>query len=179
MRNTLFVLALCILAIVLGLFLFFYNPKDLTGQRTGEQSAQIASAPISATQVSFVALESGSYAQEGPAERTNIAARDEAAFAQLWRMAHGAQELAMPEIDFSSEYVVGVFAGEQPSGGYMVEVQEITDLGDTRTFRIAITAPGAGCAVTQALTSPYQLVRVPASAHYLQAIDTTTASDCE
>lgn len=178
MRNTLFILALCILAIVLGLFLFLYNPQDLTGQQGGDQIAQVASAPVSATQVSFLELEQGDYAQE-VTERTNVAARDQDAFDRLWQMAHGAQELAMPEIDFSKEYVVGVFLGERASGGHVIEVQEVTDLGDTRTFRIAITEPGAGCVVTQAITSPYQLIRVPVSMHYLQAVDTATVSACE
>ncbi len=72
-----------------------------------------------------------------------------------------------------------MFAGQQPTGGYTIEVQEVADFGDTRTFSVALTAPGAGCVVTDALTSPYQIIRVPVGTHYLRAVDTSVASDCE
>lgn len=180
MRNTFFILALCVMAILVGIFLFLYNPKDLTGQQgIGDQSAQVATASIAATPVSFTLLESGSRAQEGPTTRKNIAARDAEAFTTLWKMAHGGQEMAMPEIDFSNEYVIGVFAGEKSSGGHAIAVEKVTDLGDTRTVAVTLGAPGPGCVTTQALTSPYQLIRVPVSTHYLRAVDTLTTTSCQ
>lgn len=178
MRNTLLVLALCIIAILLGLFLFFYNPQDLTGQQGSDQSAQVATAPLTATSVSFTVLETGGNAQEAE-ERKNIAARDQESFDRLWKMAHGAQELAAPEIDFSKEYVVGVFAGRKPSGGYAIAVADIQDLGDVRTIAITMTVPGAACVVTDALTAPYQLIRVPVSMHYLKAVEMVVTNPCE
>ena len=178
MRNTLFVLALCIVAILLGLFLFFYNPKDLTGQKGGDQSAQVATASLTATPVAFVVLETGGNAQDAE-ERKNIAARDQESFDRLWKMAHGAQEIAAPEIDFSKEYVVGVFAGRKPSGGHAIAVTDIQDLGDERTITVALTVPGSGCVVTDMLTTPYQLIRVPVSMHYLRAVDATVTTPCE
>lgn len=180
MRNTLFILALCILAIFVGAFLFLHNPKDLTGQDgRGGQSAQIATAPVTTTPVSFTELEVGTYAQEGPTERKNIAARDTESFERLWKMAHGNQKIATPTIDFSKEYVIGVFAGPQSSGGHAIAVQQVTDLGDTRTVAVTFTTPGAGCVATEALTAPYQLIRVPVSTHYLRAVDTLVTSSCE
>ena len=176
MRNTLFVLALCVAAILVGALLFFYNPKDLTG--ITDQSAQVVNAPIAATSVTYAVLESGEYAQE-VTERTNVAARDAESFARLWKMAHGDTQLAFPAIDFTQEYVIGVFAGEKSSGGNMIEVTDVSDLGDTRTFSITLTAPGEGCLTSQAITSPYQFIRVPVSTHYLKAVDTTVTTSCE
>lgn len=178
MRNTLFVLALCIIAILLGLFLFFYNPKDLTGQQGSDQSAQVATASLTATPIAFAVLETGGTAQEAEA-RKNIAARDQESFDRLWRMVHGAQELAAPEIDFSKEYVIGVFAGRKQTGGYAIEITDIQDQGDQRAIAVTLTAPGPDCVVTDALTSPYQLVRVPVSANYLKAVDTVVTTTCE
>ena len=178
MRNTLFVLALCIVAILVGLFLFFYNPKDLTGRQAGDQSAQVATAPLTATPVTFSVLEVGGNAQEAD-ERKNVAARDQESFERVWKMAHGAQEMAMPTMDFSKEYVVGVFAGQKSSGGYAIAVTGVEDMGDERTISVTITAPGENCMVTQALTAPYQLIRVPVSAHSLKASDTVVTTACE
>lgn len=178
MRNTLFILALCIIAMLLGLFLFFYNPKDITGQQGSDQSAQVATASLTATPVTFTVLETGGNAQEGE-ERKNIAARDQESFDRLWKMAHGAQELAAPEIDFSKEYVIGVFAGRKSSGGYSITVTDIQDQGDDRTVAVTLTVPDTACVVTDALTSPYQLIRVPVSMHYLKAVDTTVTTSCE
>lgn len=178
MRNTLFVLALCIVAILLGLFLFLYNPKALTGKPGNDQSAQVATASLSATPVAFTVLEAGGNAQEAE-ERKNVAARDQESFDRLWKMAHGAEELAAPTIDFSKEYVIGVFAGRKPTGGYAIEVTDVQDLGDERTLTVTVTSPGETCVVTDALTSPYQLIRVPVSTHFLKAVDTAVTNACE
>lgn len=179
MKNTVVIFVLCVAALLLGLFLFFYNPKDLTGNGAKtDQSAQVATAPVTETAVSFTVVDSGSFAQEVN-ERKNVAVRDEAALARLWKMVHGDQEIAPPTLDFSKEYMIGVFAGEKSTGGYMIEVMNMTDLGDMRTLSITLTVPGENCAVSQAFTSPYQLIRVPVNMHYLKAIDTTVTSDCD
>jgi hypothetical protein len=179
MRNTLFILALCVVAILLGLFLFFYNPKDLTGQKGTDQSAQVGTATVTVTPVVFTVLETGGNALEGDGDRKNIAARDQESFDRVWKMAHGAQEIAAPEIDFSKEYIVAVFAGQKPSGGHAIAVTKVEDVGDERVITVTLTAPGANCVVTDMLTSPYQLIRVPASMHYLKAVDTTVTTPCE
>lgn len=178
MRNTLLVLALCLIAIAVGLFLFFYNPKDLTGEQGGDQSAQVATASLTATPVNFTVLAEGGTALDA-GERKNVAARDQKSFDRVWKMVHGEQEIASPSIDFTKEYVVGVFAGEKSSGGHAIAVTGIQDLGDTRTLSVTLTAPGEGCMNTQALTAPYQLIRVPLSTNYLKAIDTVVTTPCE
>lgn len=178
MKNTLLVFVICIAAILVGAFLFFYNPKDLTGRDAADQSANVSTAPVAEVQVAFTVLETGQQAVE-VAERKNVAARDAASFQRLWTMAHGGQEMAAPEVDFTKEYVIGVFAGEKTTGGHMIEVLSVTDFGDQRTLSVTQTAPGEGCAVSQAFTSPYQLIRVPVSTNYLRAVDTAVESPCQ
>jgi hypothetical protein len=173
MRNTLIILALCVLAIAVGAYLFLHAPKDLSGTNTDQAAAGTAS--VQEASVSFVVIEAGSNAMTDT--RKNVAARDEASLARLWQMAHG-DGSAPPAIDFDTEYVIGVFAGQKSSGGHTIEVQSVSDLGDTRTLTVAITSPGPTCIVTQAFTSPYQLIRVPVSMHYLRAEDTSVVSDC-
>ncbi|HYF29283.1 MAG TPA: protease complex subunit PrcB family protein [Candidatus Paceibacterota bacterium] len=176
MRHSIIVLVLCILAILVGAYLFYTNTQGL-GADTLEQSAQVANAPVESMPVAFTVIESGTSASDVTV-RKNVAARDQEAYLRLYALARGGQELAPPPVDFNTEYVIGVFAGEKPTGGHMIEVTSIRDLGDTRTLSVTETVPGASCVVTQAFTAPYQLIRVPVSMHYLKAVDTRVASDC-
>ncbi|MES2995170.1 MAG: protease complex subunit PrcB family protein [Patescibacteria group bacterium] len=179
MRNTLVVLALCVVAIVLGAYFYFYAPDSATGTPTSfeNQVASVPSAPDIETDVTFSVLDSGANASD-MAERKNYAARDQESFLRVWKLAHGDDKMAVPSIDFSKEYVIGVFAGTKSSGGHVIEVTKVTDAGDTRTVSISQMEPGAGCTVTDALTQPYQLIRVPISMRYLEAVDTVTKIPC-
>ena len=176
MRNILLALALCLIAIIAGAYLFFGSSRDLTG--VTDQTAQVANAPITNVSVPFTVIDAGGYAQK-VTERKNVAVRDEEAYTELWEMVRGAQDTAPPAVDFDTEYVIGVFAGEKSSGGHTIEVLNVTDEDLTRTLSVAITAPGAGCMVTQAITSPYQLIRVPVSMNAHVAQDTQVESPCE
>lgn len=69
-----------------------------------------------------------------------------------------------PEIDFGKTSVIVVFAGEKPTGGYKLEVRSVTRTSDGKTLIVDVLekAPGKGAIVTQAFTSPYQAIGVPA-----------------
>ncbi len=64
------------------------------------------------------------------------------------------------KVDFSSRRVVLLSLGGRPTGGYSIAVDKIEDYGDFIKASIVIKKPGSNCAVTQALTSPYQFVEV-------------------
>jgi hypothetical protein len=73
----------------------------------------------------------------------------------------------VPQVDFTRYSVVAVFAGEQPTGGYSVEILNVEN-GSSKTKEqgaIAITVrhrqPKAGEFVTEALTYPYHMIRIP------------------
>lgn len=69
---------------------------------------------------------------------------------------------APPEVDFSTEWVIFYAAGTQRSGGYRADVRSIAANGDTLNVVTLLFQPGAGCAVTDALTTPHVLVKFPA-----------------
>lgn len=56
--------------------------------------------------------------------------------------------------------VMAIFLGERPSGGYSVEVTEITYNGNRTRIVVKETKPGENDIVTMALTYPYALVRL-------------------
>jgi hypothetical protein len=65
-------------------------------------------------------------------------------------------------VDFSREWVIFYAAGTKPTGGYDPGVLALLRSGGTLIAITQLVSPGAGCAVTQALTSPHVLVRFPA-----------------
>lgn len=69
-------------------------------------------------------------------------------------------------LDFNDEWLAVYSAGIRPTGGYEAEIQRVrlSDSGMTVKVTSSLTSPGAGCAVTDALTKPVAIVRFPAQA---------------
>lgn len=76
---------------------------------------------------------------------------------------------AVPQVDFTRYSVVAVFAGAKPTGGYSVEIlnAETKDSQTKDRSSIVITVqyrqPEAEAFVTEALTYPYHIIRIPKS----------------
>jgi hypothetical protein len=71
----------------------------------------------------------------------------------------------VPRMDFTRHSVVAVFAGEQPTGGYSVEILSAETSGSQTQVQLRITVqhrqPSAGDFVIEALTYPYHMIRIP------------------
>ncbi len=71
----------------------------------------------------------------------------------------------VPQVDFTRYSVVAVFAGEKPTSGYSVEILSVETSGSQTKEQLAITVqyrqPEAGDFVTEALTYPYHIIRIP------------------
>ena len=72
---------------------------------------------------------------------------------------------AAPAVDFRSETVVAIFAGQKPTGGYSVRVEKVTDESTAgqpsrATVHHQVIAPPAGAMLIQVLTYPYVVIRV-------------------
>ncbi len=178
MRHMLIVLVICLAAIVVGAALYFYGPSQLreTQVLTGTEASALGA--DQAASVSFTVLAEGTNAS-GVSERKNYAVYSEEDFTRLWTMAYGTDTSAMPSIDFDTQYVIGVFAGEKPTGGHTIEVASITDASSIRTVSMALTRPGEDCMTSEALTSPFQLIAVPVSDRELARTETEIVASCQ
>lgn len=127
--------------------------------------------------VSFRVLDTGTHAAD-VSLRKNYAAYSQADIVRLWELAHGTDGAKLPMVDVSKEYVVGVFAGQKPTGGHSVSVASIVDNENVRTVFVTLTKPGEGCMVTEALTNPYQIIAVPFSDASLTHKDTEVVTAC-
>ena len=101
----------------------------------------------------------GTQATGGAAPRVELAP----AAAQVenrWRRAYGAMLTPPPRpaVDFGREGVAAVFLGTQASGGYGVEVHNVTLEGREAFLDVAVTEPAHGGLTTQALTNPWVMV---------------------
>jgi len=68
---------------------------------------------------------------------------------------------AFKDIDWSKDQIVVVFGGEQPSGGYGVEVKKINKLDVQRLeIEAQLIRPRPNTIVTQALTTPYIMIKM-------------------
>jgi len=80
----------------------------------------------------------------------------------LWQRAYGSQLTVppVPSLDFRRETVVALFLGTKPSGGYGVEVRAVREEEGDLYVDVTLTEPPAGAITTQALTSPWLIIRV-------------------
>jgi len=101
--------------------------------------------------------------QNARAEEPSVGVvRNAAAFASLWASV-AAPGAARPEIDFSKEAVVAAFMGRKNTGGFSIELAGAVSLADgSVVVRLRNLAPKPGMMVTQALTSPFLVLAVPA-----------------
>lgn len=111
--------------------------------------------------VPFTTIAQGTSSGITTATRTVI--RDQGAWARLWteHTARLTPAPPPPPVDFSREMVVGVFAEEQRTGGFEIEIQQIKQGPEGITVQYRERGPSPGALVTQAFTQPYHIVRLP------------------
>jgi len=102
--------------------------------------------------------------QNARAEEPSVSVvRNAAAFSSLWASV-AAPGAAKPEIDFSKEAVVAAFMGRKNTGGFSIELVTAESLADGSVrVRLRDLSPKPGMMVTQALTSPFIALAVPAA----------------
>lgn len=132
---------------------------------------------------SYETLVKGHYGSYDFEERQNIVIRSQKEFEAFWQALYENRSPTpeLPEVDFSQNMVVAAMLGVRPTGGYAIEVQEVAAGVTAAAIHVQVrtTAPGDGCGTYQALTSPYHVVKVAATASSLTFADTATTHTCE
>lgn len=100
-------------------------------------------------------------------------ATTQAAVQALYNLAYGRQT-GRPDVPplSGNDTVVGIFLGQRPTGGYSVRVTNASAQGGVLTLTVDLRAPGPGSITTQALTSPWTIVRVPGTYREVRVMDT-------
>ncbi len=147
MKDSFLALGLIIMALLVGMGIFLYS--------TQPAQAPVPSVP-EVQSVAFVELAQGLQSKEK--RRVNYLVQSTSELTRLWSMIDAAG--TPPAIDFSTDSVIAVFAGEQPTLGYSIEVTRIEDAAK-RHVAVTFSKPGGSCISGQSITSPYQVVKVP------------------
>ncbi|GGM02319.1 protease complex subunit PrcB family protein [Deinococcus aerophilus] len=126
-------------------------------------------APPSGGTVSFSELASGT--QSGAGEATVQLATTPAAARALYATAYARQTGAPAAPDPNGGTLVGVFLGQRSTGGYGVSIVGARASGDTLVLTAQLRAPAPGAITTQALTSPWTIVRVEGTYRTVTVVD--------
>ena len=95
-----------------------------------------------------------------------------AQLSEIYRLLYGNQTPMPTPVTLNRETAVAVFMGQRTSGGYSISVERISTSGSTLNVVVSLKAPGAGMMTTQALTSPWVLVKVPGVFTRVNVVDT-------
>ena len=119
--------------------------------------ASLAQGGSSDTPIAFHSIAQGT--TSGIAAPQALVIQSASAWQELWRQ--HAPSGPPPPIDFATEFVVGVFLGQQPTAGYQVQVVRVEE-GDSEVRVIyQVHNPPPEALVAQVLTQPFHLIRMP------------------
>ncbi len=119
--------------------------------------------------------------QSGIDEPENIVLRDEEGWAKAWQRIQSRSRPVppAPPVDFEREMIVVAALGRQRSGGYTIRIDRAYREGPATVVIVYAESPGEGCIVTNALTSPVDIARLPLSAEPVEIRVETTSRDCK
>jgi protease stability complex PrcB-like protein len=80
-------------------------------------------------------------------------------FATMWK-SHAADR-RMPDVDFTTNMVVGIFLGSRPTAGYGAEIVSALPESGVLVVKYRETRPSPDLIAAQMLTAPFHLVSVP------------------
>ena len=124
--------------------------------------ACVAQAP-SPNQMSIplTTIEKGNFS--GVREPLQVVVRTQDEWNNLWKIHASIQSPPSPPptVNFTTEMVLGLFAGEKNTGGYEVEIIKAEQKGSTLYVYYVEKSPISGGMAIQALTQPFHLARLP------------------
>lgn len=108
-----------------------------------------------------------------------MAIRSPAEWLGQWRRINARQDPPpLPALDFRREMLLMAAMGPRPTGGYRVVIDRVVEAPGELLAFVRFVSPGRGCGAIAALTSPVDIVRVPASPKTVRWTVERQAADC-
>ena len=167
MKDALIIAVFAAAAVVVGALLLYWHGGMPLPRPSGTGGLAGAAVP-------FSEIASGTHS--AVADRKNFLITSEEEFGKLWSLISATG--TPPAVDFAKETVIAIFAGEKPTTGYGVMVSNVEDSAHARMVSVTLTEPGENCIEGQAITSPYEVLKLPASSLPLSHADETVTKDC-
>lgn len=139
-----------IILIIPIVFIFFSCSIVVRGNSNGDK-------------ISFDTISKGQFSKQ--IEKEYLIIRDKAGMDHILELIKSSDdtEITTSDINFTEEMIIGVFIGEKPTGGYDVEVIEVLDRKEHIELLLKIVEPGPDDIVTEAITSPYHIIKLGSS----------------
>lgn len=118
----------------------------------------VGTMPQAGTPVAFTKVAKGQYSTV--MERVNYIVTTRKGLVELWELVD--ESVPQPEIDFTKNAAIAVFAGAVQTAGYSIGVVGVHDT-DKRTVSIQISKPAPGCVTAQVGSAPFELLVIPAT----------------
>ncbi|MBI3892767.1 MAG: protease complex subunit PrcB family protein [Candidatus Wallbacteria bacterium] len=147
----------------------------LAGAAAADERSTLPMIATTAQSLEFEVVRAGpnAFGRQGPAE-TVIHTKLE--WEEVWKSiaSTSVPRPPAPEIDFGKRTLVAVFMGEKPTGGYRIEVRSVRRSPDGKKLLVDVVEkqPAKGAILTQAFTSPYQVIGVAAGDFTLEVTRT-------
>lgn len=171
MRDLYLLSGMGLIALLIGLVLFFFGPSSLQSDFYATFSP---TGPVA-----YTVLQEGDDAVSIN-DRVNYRVTSEKDLTSLWDLVYGNGKTrpAVPKVNFSNYDVLATFDGSHVSGGYKISTDQIIDSNGTRTIIITHVDPGIHCPVSKTPTSPFQIIQVRHTELPLSHQDRTSTSTC-
>ncbi|MES2298397.1 MAG: protease complex subunit PrcB family protein [Pseudomonadota bacterium] len=126
---------------------------------------------VSAQRLHGAVLEASDHS--GIASAQTALVKDAQAWDTLWarHSADQKQPPAAPAVDFSSNMVVAVFAGNQPGGCYTLNIENVYRNGGALNVLYRITAPGREMICKEDASAPAQMLAIARSTDNVRFVD--------
>lgn len=140
---------------------------------TGEPGTPVPVTRLRAEPYSFASY-------SGLRQATQVVVRDDVTWQAVWAAIAGSANPTpqRPSVDFQREMIVVAALGERGSGGFDILVESARTTSRGLVVTVHVSAPGATCLTTQALTQPVDVARLPLSAGAVVFTDVSTVTNC-
>ncbi len=112
--------------------------------------------------VEYQTIRHGSFTGYDADDFTGLVFTDNATWETFWEEHQSRQNPKdpVPPVNFSARFAVAVLMGEQPSGGYAINITAVEAKGNDYRVHYQETEPCDGCGAADVITNPVHIIRV-------------------
>jgi PrcB C-terminal len=154
------ILGLILLAATLVVFAATDKSKDKDKNKDKKSQTQTQPQTQTEPSVSYETIKEGT--SSGVRESMAKLITTDAEWTDLWKkhVSILVPQPLLPEVDFTSESIVAIFAGEKKTSGYRVLIKDVSMKEKDVVVTYKITEPPANSFTLQVVTQPFLLLKV-------------------
>jgi len=143
-----------------------------------ESAAEVQFSTVSQNFVTIDQSSTGNYKFE---EKENLVINDQESFEVFWKELNANQNPLpeIPDIDFSEFTVIAALMGIKSTGGFTIEISQISRAENVAGVKITEVEPGSNCVVTQVITAPYHVVKTPKIDANIEFVTKRITKECD